>query len=398
LSARPFVVAAAKSGYTVIAIDAFADRQTIEAAKKTVVVGFDAQGFVADELLKAIAQLDLSDCLGCIYGSGFEAQPDLLRKIAEVVSVIGNTSNTLTAIKQGAQFFAALRRLNIAHPAVFEVLPERDGSNRSVVYLKKFAAGSGGAHIKLMCGDDANLTNKKLLNNEYYQQQLNGQSVSLLFLADRHKIEVVGFNEQWLNPCADMPFRYGGAVSHVVLSSSVQQQLIEAAEKLTVAFGLLGLNSLDAIVQDNKVYVLEVNPRLSATVDLYDNSAISLIDRHVQVCLNQEDFGSEYQSQQSQVQKTQVKKHKAHAIVYAISDTEIAPSIEWPSWVVDTPFNNIGKTKKTLAEDPICTVTAYDDSAEAAKQLVYARVKIVQKLLKIKTSPPTKKLTIVEKV
>ncbi|MDP1754160.1 MAG: ATP-grasp domain-containing protein [Methylotenera sp.] len=390
-------MAAVKSGYAVTAIDAFADKQTIESAKKTVVVGFDAQGFIADDLLKVIAQLDLRNCLGCIYGGGFEAQPELLQKIAEVVPVIGNTSNTVAAIKHAAHFFSALRRLNIAHPAVFDVLPECDGSNKPVVYLKKFAAGSGGVHIKLV-NSGANLINKKLLNNEYYQQQLNGQSVSLLFFADRHKVEVVGFNEQWLNPCVDMPFRYGGAVSHVALPNSVQQQLTEAAIKLTVAFGLLGLNSLDAIVQDNKIYVLEVNPRLTATVDLYDNSAISLIDRHVQVCLNQEGFGSEYQSQQSQVQKTQVKKHKAHAIVYVASDTEIAPSIEWPSWVVDTP-SNIDETKKISAGDPVCTVTAYDDSAESAKQLVYARVKIVQKLLKIKTSPPqTEKLAIVEKV
>lgn len=348
-------------------------------------VGFDAQGFNADELLKVITQLDLSDCLGCIYGSGFEAQPDLLQKIVEVVPLIGNTLKTVNAIKHATQFFSALRRLNIAHPAVFDVLPDKDGSGRSVVYLKKFAAGSGGVHIKLASTNEA-----KLLNNEYYQQQLNGQSVSLLFLADRRKVEVVGFNEQWLSPCAEMPFRYGGAVSHVVLSSSVQQQLIEAALKLTVTFGLLGLNSLDAIVQDDKVYVLEVNPRLSATVDLYDNTAANLLDRHVQVCLNRASLNQQSQVLQSRVQQSQVKKHKAHAIMYAISDTEIVPSIEWPGWVMDTPFN-LYETKKILAGAPICTVTAYADNAEAAKQLVYTRVKIVQKLLKIKTSSRNKK-------
>ncbi len=403
-------MAAARSGYAVTAIDAFADKQTIESAKKTVVVGFDEQGFIADALLKAITQLDLSDCLGCIYGSGFEAQPNLLQKIAEVVPLIGNAPETVNAIKDAAQFFSVLGQLNIAHPAVFDVLPDKDENNRSAVYLKKFSAGSGGAHISLVSLNDAKLNNKKLLNNEYYQQQLNGQSVSLLFLADRQKVEVIGFNEQWLNPRDTMPFRYGGAVGHIELSNSVGQQLIEAAERLTVAFGLLGLNSLDAIVQDDKAYVLEVNPRLSATVDLYDNTALSLIDRHVQACLNQarlnqEGFGSEYQNQQSQVQETlvkksQVKKHKAHTIVYAASDTEIVPSIEWPSWVVDTPFN-LYETKKILAGAPICTVTAYAESAEAAKQLVYTRVKIVQSLLKIKTSPHNKKannITIVEKV
>ena len=353
------------------------------------VVGFDAQGFIADELLKAIAQLDLSGCLGCIYGSGFEAQPNLLQKIAEVVPLIGNTQNTVNAIKHAVHFFSALRRLNIAHPAVFDVLPDKDENNRAVIYLKKFTAGSGGAHISLVSLNDARLLNEKLLNNEYYQQQLNGQSVSLLFFADRHKVEVVGFNEQWLSPRDTMPFRYGGAVSHIELPNSVQQQLIEAAEKLTVAFGLLGLNSLDAILQDNKIYVLEVNPRLSATVDLYDNTAISLIDRHVQVCLNQvrlnqEDFGSECQNQQVQVQKIQIKKHKAHAIVYATSDIEIVPAIEWPGWVMDTPVY-MDEIKKILAGNPICTVTAYNDSAKTAKQMAFARVKVVGKLLKINT-------------
>lgn len=371
-------MAAANSGYAVTAIDAFADRQSIERAKEMVVVGFDVQGFIADELLKAIAKLDLRGCLGFIYGSGFEAQPNLLRKIAEIVPLIGNTPSKVHAIKHAAQFFSELRRLNIAHPAVFDVLPVSDESNKPVVYLKKFAAGSGGAYIKLASGNDG-----ILLNNEYYQQQLNGQSVSLLFLADRHKVEVIGFNEQWLNSCVEMPFRYGGAVSYIELPDGVQQQLIEAANKLTVAFALLGLNSLDAIVQDGKVYVLEVNPRLSATVDLYDNATMSLIDRHVQVCLNQASLNPQFQINKLQAKKPHAGQPKAHAIVYATSDIEILPSIEWPEWAEDTPFNLL-ETKKILAGNPICTVTAYNDSAEAAKKMAFARVKIVRNLLKNK--------------
>ena len=379
-----------------IAIDAFADKQTIESAKKNYVVSFDEQGFNADELLKVITQLDLSQFVGCIYGSGFETQPGLLQKIADAVLLLGNTANTVRAIKHATQFFSALRQLNIAHPAVFDVLPDNDEKNRSAVYLKKFSAGSGGAHIRLASVNDA-----KLLENEYYQQQLSGQSVSLLFLADGYKIEVVGFNEQWSSPCDAMPFRYGGAVSQVALSNSVQQQLIEAAEKLTVRFGLLGLNSLDAIVQDDKVYVLEVNPRLSATVDLYDHTATNLIDRHVQVCsnrasLSQENLGDnchaqQSRTQQSQAQQSQAQQSRAHAIVYATFDIEIVPSTEWPSWVMDTPFN-LSETKKILAGNPICTVTAYDDGAEAAKQLLYARVDVVQNLLKINTSSHNKKV------
>jgi uncharacterized protein len=395
-------VAAVRGGYTVIAIDAFADRQTVECAKRTAVVDFDAQGFVAEALLKVIAQLDLSDCLGCVYGSGFEAQPNLLQKIAEVIPLIGNKPVTVGEIKHKAQFFSVLRRLGVAHPAVFDVLPEADESNKSAVYLKKFAAGSGGSHIGFARTNDAKLVNKKLSANEYYQQQIDGQSVSLLFLADGHEIEVIGFNELWLSSCDATPFRYGGAVSHIELPNGVQQQLIEAAKKLTLAFDLLGLNSIDAIVQGDKIYVLEVNPRLSATVDLYDNAVMNLIDRHVQVCLsqaglNQECFGCTSQNQQYRAQEIQVKKHKAHAVVYLASDMETMPVIEWPDWVVDTPFH-LDETQRVLTGHPICTVIAYGDSAEAAKRTVFARVTVVEKLLNINTESHNKKAKIVEKV
>jgi predicted ATP-grasp superfamily ATP-dependent carboligase len=66
------------------------------------------------------------------------------------------------------------------------------------------------------------------------------------------------------------------------------------------------------------------------------------------------------------------------------------PAIEWPDWVMDTPFY-LDETQKILAGNPICTVTAYDDSAETAKRMVFARVKVVEKLLKINTDSHNEK-------
>lgn len=354
-------------------IDAFADKQTVELAEQIVVVKYGRYGFEADALLGALLQLDLSQFLACIYGSGFEAQPNLLENIVKHVPVIGNTAETVAILKKIPDFFSVLAQLNVKHPPWLKALSISHDAN---TYLRKFAGGSGGTHIARVTSHES-----ALLDNEYYQQHLNGRSVSLLFIANGVQVQIVGFNELWLNPCEEMPFRYGGAVSNIVLVQGVRAQLIDAAEKLTLALGLLGLNSLDAIVQDEIVYVLEVNPRLSATVDLYDNTQHNLLDQHVQVCMAPFKHGKT--SLECKLQGLLAQRAKAHAVVYASADIEIAPTFDWPGWVVDTPSESMWATK-ILAQAPVCTVIAEAADAESAKKLVITRVKMVEHLLRLK--------------
>lgn len=333
-------------------------------------VGYGVYGFDADVLLHEIDNLDLSQFAGCLYGSGFEAQPELLKKLAEVIPLIGNQPETVAAVKSASEFFSALRRLSINHPEVADALPECFLSDHTDGFLRKFSGGCGGMHISKASSHKA-----ALLANEYYQRYIAGRSVSLLFIADSREIEVVGFNDQWLSPCGKAPFRYGGAASHADLSHDVRKQLIDAAGKLTVTFGLLGLNSLDAVVRDATVYVLEVNPRLSATIDLYEEVGENLIDRHVAVCLTH--YGLNHAKPMNH---GCFGKSKAHAVVYAACDMEITASFEWPGWAVDTPEYQ-DSVIKLPAGAPICTVIAYADCAEAAKKLAQDRVDLVQKLV-----------------
>ena len=362
LSARPYVEAAKRAGYAVTAIDGFADKQTIEFADKTIIVDFDSSGFKADALLSAVQKLDAIQYLGFVYGSGLDAQPELLAKIASIIPLIGNSAASVKAVKTASSFFSALKRCNIAYPPVFDSLP---ASNHADVYLRKFAGGCGGTHIKLAGKND------ELAANHYYQQHVDGRSVSLLFLANGAQADVVGFNEQWLSPSEEIPFRYGGAVSHIALPQLIQQQLIEAAKRLTVTFGLFGLNSLDAVVEGDVVYVLEINPRLSATFDLYENAGLNLMELHVNASLMQLEASS-YCNQP-------VVQSKAHAIVYAPFDMVIPASFDWPDWAVDTP--QLGDQSVKVGA-PICTVIAHADVADSAKQFAQTRVRMLLNLLK----------------
>jgi predicted ATP-grasp superfamily ATP-dependent carboligase len=389
-------------------------------AEKSIAIAYGRQGFDADALLAALAGLDLNRFIGFVYGSGFEAQPELLVKLAAKLSLIGNSSDTVAAVKTPAVFFAALQQLSINHPIVCDSLPE----DYSDDYLMKFAGGSGGTHIR-----SANLHACLLEDKYYYQQKIDGCPVSLLFLADKHDIQVVGFNEQWLSPSVDAPFRYGGAVSNVKLSTSVQQQLINAAQKLTRKFGLLGLNSLDAIVgetvnaagQDGQVFVLEINPRLSATVDLYSCMQPSLLERHVNVCLNHDDLLIRHKLNITPVRAEPVEAHKlihistgsmrtdsrvnsigsinqydmnklnlqckAHAIVYAVEEIKLLAPVLWPDWVIDTPQLS-EKMFIISSGEPVCSVLAYADSADTAKKIAQNRVEIIQNLLQSLNQDP----------
>lgn len=357
LSSRPYVEAAKLAGLRVIAIDAFADRQTLASAQRVIIVNHDAHGFKADMMRSVIDSLDAKDYWGVIYGSGLEAQPALLQYIADSMPLIGNDPANVYAVKTPDIFFSALAKWAIPHPPSKDCCPtEQQSQPVSKKTIRKLTGGSGGMHIQY--------TNDQLPARGYYDQQyVDGDAVSLLFQACDGRVEVLGFNGQWLYPSASTPFRYGGAVSNIPLAPEIKMQFLLAAQKLTGEFKLKGLNSLDAIVKNGVVYVLEINPRLSATFDLYPAKANNIV-RHIQAC--------QRKALSENVLTAVHTLHHAHAIVYAPHALTIPTAFDWPAWATDIPSDgSIG------AQQPVCTVLATAKSSQGAKQLAQSRVKML---------------------
>ena len=367
------MAAATEAGYQVTAIDGFADQQTVELAHVAILVAYDEYGFNATALLGEIAKLDATEYLGFVYGSGFEAQPDLLEAISGTIPLIGNVPSSVKAVKTPARFFATLKLANIAHPKTY-LQPTMEPL---AGYLQKFSGGCGGTHIKIVTDKVS-----RFESNRYYQEKIDGQPVSLLFLACANKIAPVGFNEQCISPTTTMPFRYGGAVSQIKLNLSLQKQMIEAAKVLTQQFNLVGLNSLDAIVQDDILYVLEVNPRLSASFDLYATDSVerNLMDLHIQASLDDKSLLTMDVNKSMPV----IPRSKACVVIYAIEDMSISATFAWPDWVIDCPYSQEKKDDiRLLAGKPICSVVAQAYDADVAKEIVDTRVEIINNLLQI---------------
>jgi predicted ATP-grasp superfamily ATP-dependent carboligase len=365
LSARPFVAAAVQAGFKVSAIDGFADSQTQAIANMTSVAPFDNDGFQAEALLAIIDTLDTNRYIGFIYGSGFEAQPTLLAEIAKRMPLLGNLPATLASVKSPRIFFSACARLGVAHPQTWTQV----NANLPLDGLVKAVGASGGGHVQPYSNAKVSLDKQC-----YAQQKLHGLPVSVLFLAYAQQAALVGFNELMLAPTEALPYRYGGAVSQIDLTASMQDQLLKAAQQLTAEFSLLGLNSLDAVLQDGVAYVLEINPRLSASVGLYEtvDGEMSLLAMHVAACKQAKTY--------TLPSSVAVKSGSvAQAVIYSELPLSIPANFIWPDWVQDCPSPQ--SSIQMHAGEPICTVLASADKADAAKQLLAIRVKMLNNLL-----------------
>ncbi|HYD34224.1 MAG TPA: ATP-grasp domain-containing protein [Methylophilaceae bacterium] len=360
MSARPFVKAATAAGYNVIALDAFADVDTCAMASHTYRVGYTDGCLSKQDIVQVLESMDLQDVAGLVYGSGFEASPELLDVIQGYVPVLGNTSQILRNLKRPRQFFMLLDVLRIPHPEVsFKPLGDASG------WLYKQGGGSGGAHIRKALP----IPSIAPARGYYFQREIRGTAVSLLFAANGSQSKVIGFNELWMSSTGSMPYRYGGAVSHAVLSHTVEQQLIQIAQQITNAVGLRGINSLDAVIEDDKVHVLEINPRLSATFDLYQGQSLhnaDLFNLHLQSCAGALEG------------RTQVAKvSRAHHVAYARCPTHLALNMPWPEWVADIPHGG----SYIAAHQPLCTILAEADTPEGARALALTREETLQDII-----------------
>ncbi len=362
IACRPYVEAAIASGYRVIAIDAFADDEVINLAESCHQIEWCDGQLNMTQLMHLLNELDLHQCAGFCYGAGFEKQPAILSTINALLPVIGNLEQVVSRCKTPEYFFALCEQLQLPYPSV-----RLDSPLSSMGWLCKEVGASGGSHVQPL--DNWQTPAEEITQSKavYYQQFQQGMPVSCLFIASKydnqaHHVQIIGFNQQFLHPCSDAPFRLGGAVSHINISEVAKVRLTQHISQLSQAIGLVGLNSCDAICNEDDVYLLEINPRLSATMGLYAND--KLFEKHIAAV---EGKAIEYE----QVSK----KSHAYQIIYAECAVALQDDIMWPDWVLDR------SRPGSLIEMgmPICTVIAQGETAQQATMLVNERAAAIRR-------------------
>jgi len=186
-----------------------------------------------------------------------------------------------------------------------------------------------------------------------------------LAVATRRGAQIVGISRQWTIGSGPRPYRYGGAVGPVSLTPAVDTALRSAAEKISAALALVGLVSFDFILAGETSFLLEVNPRPSATLDVFDDADGSLFRAHLDTCAGRTP------------RLPSTNGARAAAILYADRGPLRVGEVAWPEWAADRPDPGI----RVPRHRPIATVFAREASPEAALHSVRQRLDELREML-----------------
>ncbi len=267
-SARALASSAANAGFAPLSIDVFGDEDTRETSRASITLdGGLMNGLTPDKVAGAVEALTRAyDPIGLVYGAGFEHQPETLAAIALKAPVLGNDAQALKRAKDPLALAELCEANKIRHPPIAFGLPDQPE-----LWLVKRRGGAGGAHIAV--AQDASCASPEC----YFQRRVAGSSISALFLASERKAEIVGLSMQWTAPTPSSPFRYGGATGPVEIGPKQAGEIAHAVAVMASDLDLVGLNSADFLVSDDAVWLLEINPRPGATLDVFELSRGSIV-------------------------------------------------------------------------------------------------------------------------
>lgn len=330
-SARMLAQAALNCQFTALVIDCYGDQDTRALA-------------CCFKQIKSLKIKDLAAaCLFfkqhyavqyCIYGSGFESEPESVLFLQTHFQLLGNNAKTFAQLHNKRHFFQTLHQLQIRHPAVCFTPPKK-----SKGWLTKPQQGQGGQGIFHHHPQHTHTAN-------YYQRYQAGQAMSVLFLANKQHSQIIGFNQQGTRCINNQPFVFKNIIGSITLNETVQQTLEKWLNTLTRFYGLQGLNSLDFILAGKDCYALEINPRPPASLQLYQANLLAL---HCQACLGQ-------------LEKP-VSMHSvmAYQIVYAPIDLQLNSHLILPYYCADIPV--MGAIIRT--GQPICSMIVKGKDVQA---------------------------------
>ncbi|MGB8549112.1 MAG: tetrahydromethanopterin C1 transfer protein, partial [Xanthobacteraceae bacterium] len=149
-SGRALAASARRAGYAPLVTDFFGDEDTIAAAQAHVRIRpHNGRSMDPDELIAAFHALAAThDPSGAVCGTGFEDRPDVLARIAQHWTLIGNSPATVARIKDPTFLAVLCRRCGIPHPDTRPDLP-----NDAAGWLAKRSGGAGGTHIRIVAGE-----------------------------------------------------------------------------------------------------------------------------------------------------------------------------------------------------------------------------------------------------
>jgi uncharacterized protein len=364
LSGRALARSARAAGFAPVVLDLFADLDMREAAAAFAPIAVDRDWrFAERQLLEAASRLGPPP-MPLVWGSGLERSPDLLAALARGRPLWGAPAALVRRIKDPAILAAACERHGLPHPEIRLTAPRPPEG-----WLVKRAGGAGGGHVRPARARPPEGP------GWYWQRRVAGRPASALVLGTGSGARVLGLSAQWALG-GRRGHRFAGVAVPAAISEAAGVRLRHAAETLGSAFGLEGLFSVDALVEKDRVWILEINPRPGASLDAFE-----LAHGRSLFALHAGSFRGEPAGALPPAARA-----AASEIVYAPRQLEVRPGMAWPAWTADrgAPGTKIPR------DGPICTVLATGTDRGRAMVLLRERARLVLAMMTAGTPAPAR--------
>ncbi len=359
-SGRAMAESAVRGGYRVTVLDAFCDQDT-RSLGRCVPVPMGSQGLDEARVRAEAGRLAASGApAGVVYGAGLEHSPETLSWMSERFGLLGNPPDVLERLGDPRERFDLLDRLGIPYP---ESRFEPPGPAESG-WLVKETGSSGGLGVRYW-----RTGGRRPAGNHYFQRFVDGPVMSVLFIADGSGCSIIGANRlHSVRGGPGLPFLYAGAVSGAALTPALRERLELWCARLVTGLGLSGFNNLDFVLQGDGPRLLELNPRPSATLALYDHGCPGgWMRRHVQACLGRlPEMPFELDAEV-----------RGNRVLYAGGNIRIPDGMRWPDWCHDRPADGA----RIAQGRPLCTVSASGPTMEHTERRLTERARRVFRLL-----------------
>ena len=160
-------------------------------------------------------------------------------------------------------------------------------------FILKPVQGSGGYGINVLDNDrDIQFNTNEFILQEY----VDGISLSSSVLANEKSAKTImnsrlltindfEKNSSFVYVGNILPLTKESIMSKVKDIGKINKDMIATSENLAQKFKLTGSNGVDYILNENGLYVIEINPRLQGTFECIEKSlGINMLDAHIRAC------------------------------------------------------------------------------------------------------------------
>lgn len=274
-SVRAAAMSARRAGFLPFAIDMFGDR--------------DLQA-VADTIRSHNYPHDIADLAKFfppapwMYLGTIDNRLDIIDAISASRPLWGNHPDTLNIVRDPFRVESILG----AHGLPFAHCQPARGSRRGKLLVKPIAGGGG---IGIRSAETATDVHGE---TEFLQEFVSGTPYSATFIGCNGTAELIGFSRQLIGMHSQPVSRFAfcGLISPIDLPDSVAETMLSVGSTLARDADLRGVFGCDFILHDDEPITIEVNPRYTASIELFERcGAPNVFRAHIDACRGRRTHG-----------------------------------------------------------------------------------------------------------